>query len=405
MGQACAIFAGTDDLSKLVASSYSMSARVDHKPICSRKSSPPRSQKSIKDAAKTLSGLVFSDAKSEATSWNISFAGSRFANSAGSYNVFSSTGDEKRGSGDSFKQEQMQIIQDILISVDKGLLDIDVQQSSLSNVSRKNRLSLHGDENKCIVEKLLAQIDGESSYPQQNRCIYSSGNALNASEGENVNSMPELANAALYSSELLKSKGHIQAERKRREKLNQRFIALSAILPGLKKMDKVSVLGTAIKYVKQLEEQLKLLEDTTVKQIVKSTGCENLNNGHNATSGMDNTFLCTRQQPDIEARAAGKTVLIRVHCDKIRNILLRCLEELERMPLSIMNANVMSFSTTSVDLTITAQVRSLLFTRKSRRLKEQDEQPLYDECRKNSFFNFIDSLGNGTHAYACFCVN
>jgi hypothetical protein len=33
---------------------------------------------------------------------------------------------------------------------------------------------------------------------------------------------------------------HILAERKLREKLNQRFIALSKIVPGLKKMDKAS---------------------------------------------------------------------------------------------------------------------------------------------------------------------
>ncbi|KAI3462637.1 hypothetical protein Pfo_019300 [Paulownia fortunei] len=36
---------------------------------------------------------------------------------------------------------------------------------------------------------------------------------------------------------------HIIAERKRREQLSQRFVALSTIVPGLKKMDKTSVLG------------------------------------------------------------------------------------------------------------------------------------------------------------------
>ncbi|KAG4999453.1 hypothetical protein JHK82_020621 [Glycine max] len=59
---------------------------------------------------------------------------------------------------------------------------------------------------------------------------------------------------------------HIIAERKRREKLSQRFIALSALVPGLQKTDKASVLGDAIKYLKQLPEKVKALEE---EQIMK----------------------------------------------------------------------------------------------------------------------------------------
>ncbi|CAM8889722.1 unnamed protein product [Rhodiola kirilowii] len=47
---------------------------------------------------------------------------------------------------------------------------------------------------------------------------------------------------------------HVVAERKRREKLNQRFIALSALVPNLKKMDKASVLAGAVRYLKELQE-------------------------------------------------------------------------------------------------------------------------------------------------------
>ncbi|KAK8673052.1 hypothetical protein V6N13_111408 [Hibiscus sabdariffa] len=68
----------------------------------------------------------------------------------------------------------------------------------------------------------------------------------------------------------LHAQDHILAERKRREKLSHRFIALSAIVPGLKKMDKASVLGDAIKYVKQLQERLKVLEEQTKKRTVES---------------------------------------------------------------------------------------------------------------------------------------
>ncbi|KAF7055590.1 hypothetical protein CFC21_063098 [Triticum aestivum] len=50
---------------------------------------------------------------------------------------------------------------------------------------------------------------------------------------------------------------HIMAERKRREKINQRFIELSAVIPGLKKMDKGTILADATRYVKELQERVK----------------------------------------------------------------------------------------------------------------------------------------------------
>ncbi|WJX60586.1 hypothetical protein P8452_45777 [Trifolium repens] len=63
---------------------------------------------------------------------------------------------------------------------------------------------------------------------------------------------------------------HIIAERKRREKISQQFIALSALIPDLKKMDKASVLGDAITHVKQLQEQVKVLEEKNQRKNVES---------------------------------------------------------------------------------------------------------------------------------------
>ena len=47
---------------------------------------------------------------------------------------------------------------------------------------------------------------------------------------------PQVANRSGHSARLSHAKEHVLAERKRREKLTQRFIALSAIVPGLKKV-------------------------------------------------------------------------------------------------------------------------------------------------------------------------
>ncbi|KAI3742721.1 hypothetical protein L1987_60415 [Smallanthus sonchifolius] len=56
------------------------------------------------------------------------------------------------------------------------------------------------------------------------------------------------------------SANHVLAERRRREKLNERFITLRTLVPLVTKMDKASILGDTIEYVKQLRKKIQDLE-------------------------------------------------------------------------------------------------------------------------------------------------
>ncbi|GFQ00570.1 transcription factor bhlh13 [Phtheirospermum japonicum] len=58
---------------------------------------------------------------------------------------------------------------------------------------------------------------------------------------------------------------HVEAERQRREKLNQRFYALRAVVPNISKMDKASLLGDAIAYITELQKKLSDMESEEAK--------------------------------------------------------------------------------------------------------------------------------------------
>ncbi|KAG5055278.1 Basic helix-loop-helix protein A [Glycine soja] len=53
---------------------------------------------------------------------------------------------------------------------------------------------------------------------------------------------------------------HVMAERHRREKLNERFLILRSMVPSVTRMDKASILGDTIEYIKQLRDKIESLE-------------------------------------------------------------------------------------------------------------------------------------------------
>ncbi|KAH0732071.1 hypothetical protein KY289_003259 [Solanum tuberosum] len=193
----------------------------------------------------------------------------------------------------------------------------------------------------------------QDSFANQNYMMFKAVN--NSCQGANK--------SVSTNGKLTQAQDHIIAERKRREKLSQRFIALSALIPGLKKMDKASVLGDAIKYLKQLQEKLKTLEEQTKKKSVESVvfvkkyelygDGENSSSDENYSSG---TVPVDEALPEIEARISEKDVLIRIHCEKRKGIVEKTVAEIEKLHLSVINTCALSFGTSALDITIIAQM-------------------------------------------------
>ncbi|XP_027917993.1 transcription factor bHLH18-like [Vigna unguiculata] len=160
---------------------------------------------------------------------------------------------------------------------------------------------------------------------------------------------------------------HIIAERMRREKISQQFIALSSLIPDLKKMDKVSVLVEAIRYVKELKEKVKVMEEqgkrkrqepvTRGKKAqededvsdTSSNSCE-FGNSEDPSSKI-NLLL-----PEVEARVSKRNVLIRILCEKEKVVLANIFREIEKLHLSVINSSALSFGSSVLDTTIVAEM-------------------------------------------------
>ncbi|XP_028752616.1 transcription factor NAI1-like [Neltuma alba] len=139
---------------------------------------------------------------------------------------------------------------------------------------------------------------------------------------------------------------HIMAERRRRQRITDKFIALSATIPGLKKLDKATILDEAIKCVKQLQERVRELEkELSVISIKKIEVCEN-----------DEFCETNEVLPMIEVRVSDNQVLLGIHCEKQNGIEFKILSLLETFHLCVSSSSILPFGDSSLGITIVARV-------------------------------------------------
>lgn len=132
-------------------------------------------------------------------------------------------------------------------------------------------------------------------------------------------------------------------------------------------MDKVTVLNKAIEYVKCLEQRVNDLEKENKKRKIESSeGCLKVRKskmvGYEFSWSSDACYddhKATNKCSKVEARVAGKDVLIRVTCEMQRNVLQNVMAKLEAHNLSLVSTNVLPFGNSALTITTIAQVFTL----------------------------------------------
>lgn len=135
-------------------------------------------------------------------------------------------------------------------------------------------------------------------------------------------------------------------------------------------MDKASVLGEAIKYLKELQERANTLEEKCKKRTMESVvlirksqlqissddNDTSLSNDASDIVNNDDPFEEAHMLPEIEARILDEEVLVRIHCERKKGVAAKILSEIEKIHLCAVQSNVVPFGSSTLDITIVAKV-------------------------------------------------
>ncbi|XP_042495769.1 transcription factor MTB3-like [Macadamia integrifolia] len=120
---------------------------------------------------------------------------------------------------------------------------------------------------------------------------------------------------------------HVEAERQRREKLNQRFYALRAVVPNISKMDKASLLGDAITYITDLQMKIRVLE---------------------AEKEMSNGSQKNLPVPEIDVQTRNEETIVRVSCPLDSHPVSKVIKAFRETQVMVQESNVSTIDNDSV---------------------------------------------------------
>ncbi|TVU40038.1 hypothetical protein EJB05_13484, partial [Eragrostis curvula] len=133
------------------------------------------------------------------------------------------------------------------------------------------------------------------------------------------------------------SASHVLKERRRREKLNERFVVLRSLVPFVTKMDRASILADTIEYLKQLRRRIQDLESrprqTIDGNMPPATSHETRGYVTRASTGKraaEASGSSTRTPAEVQVSIIESDALLELRCPHRDGLLLRVMQALHR---------------------------------------------------------------------------
>ncbi|XP_078446341.1 basic helix-loop-helix (bHLH) DNA-binding superfamily protein [Wolffia australiana] len=141
---------------------------------------------------------------------------------------------------------------------------------------------------------------------------------------------------------------NLMAERKRRKKLNDRLYDLRSLVPKISKMDKASILGDAIEFVKDLQSQVKKLQ-AQLEETTPLGPCEVVRPGPVSppspsiilSSAAPREKKENQMEPQVEVSQVGANkFFLRVFCEHRRGGFVRLMEAMASLGFDVVSMSV-----------------------------------------------------------------
>ncbi|KAG8081184.1 hypothetical protein GUJ93_ZPchr0007g6136 [Zizania palustris] len=227
------------------------------------------------------------------------------------------------------------------------------EKSSFSRWNHKGIADSQGMITQGTPQRMLKSI--LMNAPSSQYCSYREAQTPESRGGKGANGLRKIGTLQGDF-----SANHVLKERKRREKLNEKFIILRSLVPFMTKMDKTSILGDTIEYVKQLRKRIQDLESRS--RTATTTTAARKRRGRAAEGSCSSAAAVAGVEMEVQVSIIESDALLELRCGCRDGLLLRVMQALQELQLEVTTVHA-----SSADGVLVAELRAKVKEARGRR--------------------------------------